>query len=213
MPQNNKFTQSFFTIIAIILSLYVGYLYGNRDFVVGNTPINITTQGDGGYKENFFSDMRIANVVGFSNPKDTVTFGKLYYKIKDAKTYIKIDLNNLPATLNNPDIDKSIDLPLKLKVELASDNSDKTDYEYYKVGDIELSSNENNEINGSFTTILDFDLDSNVNSGLRRLVIKSGDEAQQNIFFDTDSQLPINIRGQKSTGIEPQPAPYFWVKF
>ncbi len=209
----NKIFQIFSLITAIILSLYIGYLYGNRDFVVNQTPIEISTQYDNGYKENFFSDMKIADVQGFANAKDIINFGKMYYKIQNSKTYIKIDLNKLPKNLTNANIDKTIPLPTSFSVELARDNTDKTDFEYTNIGKIELSQNENGELNGSFATNFDFDINRESNLGLRRIIIKATQSELTNIFTDTDPVLPIKVRGDAGVNIESQPAPYFWIKF
>jgi hypothetical protein len=186
----------------LILTFYLGFLYGNRERV-NDMDDNIQVVGPNLSIKNSLTEMEIREVAGSQDSQNIEVFGQLFFKVEtvdeEDQTEILIQMRGVPdeAVQSNGEINVSI--PNQLRVATARRSIDGLDYEYTYIGVLILDEPVENQRAGKFSTILESDL-----SRLERLVLFAEDENIQNVFTDTSPDLPPQVRSR--------PAPFFWVE-
>jgi hypothetical protein len=170
-------------LIAIVLTFYLGYSIGNKDAFQSKFIPEVQTILENGSSENSLTQIQIRDVLGSSNSKDKQPFGKFYYVIKNKST--------IPTT------------DILLKIDQAPTKVTSGDEKTIRNIPLEM----NVDLAFKTTDGLDFQYQT-----VQRIVLRPTDPTLVNIFQDTDPNLPIKVRGDKSRGIGGEPAPYFWVE-
>jgi hypothetical protein len=203
-------------LIAIGLTFYLGYSIGNKDAFQSKFVPEVQTILENGSSENSLTQIQIRDVLGSSNSKDKQPFGKFYYVIKNKSTTqttdILLKIDQPPTKVTSSDEKTIRNIPLEMNVELAFKTTDGLDFQYQNVGKITLVVDDKKTLKADFSSILNFVLDDKTDKVVQRIVLRPTDPTLVNIFQDTDPNLPIKVRGDKSRGIGGEPAPYFWVE-
>lgn len=203
-------------LIAVTLTFYLGYLIGNKDLIQAKFVPEIQTVLDNGSSENSLTQIQIRDILGSGNGKDKQPFGKFYYVVKNKTstptTDILLKIDQAPAKVISSDQKNVRNVPLEMNVDLAFSTVDGLDFEYRNIGKITFVIDDSKTLKGEFSSILDFTLDDRTDKVLQRIVLRPIDPTLVNVFQDTDPNLPVKVRGDKSRGIGGQPAPYFWVE-
>ena len=98
-----------------------------------------------------------------------------------------------------------------MNVDIAFKTIDGLDFQYQNIGKIALVIDDKKTLKADFSSIINFALDDKNDKAVQRIVLRPTDPTLANIFQDSDPNLPIKIRGDKSRGLGGEPAPYFWV--
>jgi hypothetical protein len=202
-------------LIAIILTFYLGYSIGNKDAFQSKFVPEVQTVLENGSSENSLTQIQIRDVFGSSNSKDKQPFGKFYYVVKNKSTApttdILLKLDQAPTKVISRDEKTIRNIPLELNVDLAFKTVDGLDFQYQNIGKITFV-DDKKTLKADFSSIINFTLDDKSDKVVQRIVLRPIDPTSINIFQDTDPNLPIKVRGDKSRGIGGEPAPYFWVE-
>jgi hypothetical protein len=201
-------------LIAIVLTFYLGYSIGNKDAIQSKFVPEVQTILENGSSENSLTQIQIRDILGSSNGKDKQAFGKFYYvtKNKDSTTDILLKIDQASTKVTSSDQKTVRNIPLEMNVDLAFKTTDGLDFEYQNIGKISLVVDDKKTLKADFSSILNFVLDDKTSKIVQRIVLRPIDPTLVNIFQDTDPNLPVKIRGDKSRGIGGEPAPYFWVE-
>jgi hypothetical protein len=203
-------------LVAITLTFYLGYLVGNKDSLQSKFMPEVQTILENGSSENSLTQIQIRDVLGSSNSKDKQAFGKFYYVIKNKSTTpttdILLKIDQAPAKVISSDEKTIRNIPLEMNVNLAFKTVDGLDFQYQNIGKITLVADDKKTLKADFSSIINFVLDDKTEKVVQRIVLRPTDPTLVNIFQDTDPNLPVKIRGDKSRGIGGEPAPYFWVE-
>jgi hypothetical protein len=203
-------------LVAIVLTFYLGYSIGNKDSYQSKFIPEIQTVLENGSSENSLTQVQIRDVLGSSNSKDKLPFGKFYYIVKNKSasptTDILLKIDQAPTKIISSDEKTVRNIPLEMNVDLAFKTTDGLDFQYQNIGKITLVADDKKSLKADFSAIINFILDDKTDKIVQRIVLRPTETSLVNIFQDTDPNLPIKIRGDKSRGIGGQPAPYFWVE-
>jgi hypothetical protein len=203
-------------LVAIALTFYLGYSIGNKDMIQSKFVPDIQTVLENGSSENSLTQIQIRDILGSSNGKDKQPFGKFYYVIKNKSTPTTTDIllkiDQAPPKVTSSDQKSVRNVPLEMNVDLAFKTADGLDFEYRNIGKMTFVLDDTKTLKAEFSSILDFTLDDKTDKILQRIVLRPTDPTLVNIFQDTDPNLPVKVRGDKSRGIGGEPAPYFWVE-
>jgi hypothetical protein len=224
----SKYLVAIALIIELVLVGYLGYNIGLKETVEAKFDPKINIILDNGNQENSLTRIQIREITGSTDSKVKQSFGKFYFvtKNQDAEiskqankntnnqpskinpsTDILFKMDSIPLKITNADISKEI--PLELDIDLAMKTNEGLDFEYQNIGKIKFGINEKKQLKGDFSGVLDFVLDDKNIKNVQRIVFRS--PVNPNIYQDTDTNLPIKVRGDKGRGITGEPAPYFWV--
>lgn len=202
-------------IVALVLVGYLGYNIGKKDNKEAqfNPQVNITLSN--GNQENSLTQIQIREIIGSSDSKTKQNFGKFYFVSKQIGSGVSTDilfkLDSIPIKITNTETKSEKEIPTELNIDLAIKTSEGLEFEYQNIGRIKLAFNEKKQLKGDFSSVINFELDQKNDKVVQRIVFRPTNTDQQNIYQDTDSNLPIKVRGDKSRGITGEPAPYFWV--
>jgi hypothetical protein len=216
----------FLTIIGLVF--YFGYLHGYRESEA-KIPAEYQTINSNGFFSNSLTNIEERPIVGVAVVNGQLSrqnFGKLYFQINSKnQTEIEIRIEGAPLTLTQPSQGQSVKIPDELSVEKAVsaiDPSDQLDtYEYINISPIDnkpailrFAEVENGTRSARFSGILNRPITASNKLDIERIVLNSRD-GTKNVFYDTDPNLPVKIRGNQDTTpqIPAQPAPFFWVDF
>lgn len=209
----------------VVLVFYLGYMYGNREWVASN-PNNVTINNPNGQTINSITKIQQRQLFGSSNSETIEVFGLVYFvENNNNQTEVVIDLQNVPPKIKQTKGLKEVNIPDQLSVEIAKrvkDSDGKETYSYQNISSnanqkaiITLAPSQNNLRGGKFSgniNSLIFDPKTLANE-IERVVLRPLDGSTENIFIDRNSDLPIKVRGNAEAGITGQPAPFFWAKF
>ncbi len=206
-------------VIAMTLTFYLGYSIGNRDMFQSKFVPEVQTIVDNGSAENSLTQIQIRDIIGSSNSKDKQPFGKFYFVVRDKAsaptTDILLKIDQAPAKITSSDNKITKNIPLEMNVDIAFKTADGLDFQYQNIGKIALIVGDKKEdkktLKADFSSVIKLSLDDKMDKQVQRIVLRPIDPELANIFQDTDPNLPIKIRGDKSRGIGGEPAPYFWV--
>ena len=206
-------------VVALVLVGYLGYNIGKKDTKEAqfNPKVNITLAN--GNEENTLTQIQIRDIIGSGDSKTKQNFGKFYFVSKQSDkqsnpektTDILFKLDSIPLKITNMDAKAERETPTELNIDLAIKTSDGLEFEYQNIGRVRLAINEKKQLKGDFSGVVEFELDQKKDKIVQRIVFRPINIDQQNIYQDTDPNLPIKVRGDKSRGITGEPAPYFWV--
>lgn len=210
----------FFSLVGLVF--YTGFLFGNRE-KVNSQDSNISITNPNGQSLNTISRIQQRPVQGSSNGKTIENFGQMFFLVnKKNQTEIVINLERVPAIIGTSP--KQIAVPLELKVEIARRIKDTDGVETYSYESLSLENRANSIISlgepvsglrsATFSGFIQEPvIDPTGKKGnIERIVLRSVDSEVNNIFVDTDSDLPLKIRGVVEAKIAGQPAPFFWIK-
>jgi hypothetical protein len=213
---NQKIAISLGLIVALILVFYLGYVYGGRDLKESRLQPNVTTILANGNRENSLSQIRIRDIYGSANTKDKQVFGKFYYIVKDdgnnPYTDLLFKLDSAPLKVTNSETRTTIDTPTDVNIDLAYRSNDGQSFDYNNIGQAKLSSSDSKTLKLDFSAVLDFALDQKQGKPLERIVFRPTNTDQSNVYIDRNTNLPLKVRGDSSSGISGEPAPFFWVE-
>ena len=203
-------------IIAISLTFYLGYTIGNKDAFQSKFVPEVQTILENGSSENSLTQIQIRDVLGSGNSKDKQPFGKFYYITKNKSTPqttdILLKIDQAPIKVISIDEKTVRNVPLEMSIDLAFKTPDGLDFQYQNIGKVTLVVDDKKTLKADFSGIINLVLDDKNGKVVQRIVMRPIDQSLVNIFQDTDPNLPIKVRGDKSRGIGGEPAPYFWVE-
>jgi hypothetical protein len=203
-------------IVALILTFYLGYSIGNKDFYQTKLVPEIETILENGSSENSLTQIQIREVFGSANSKDKEPFGKFYFVVKNKSNVLTTDIllkiDQAPLRITSSDEKIVKEIPLEMTIDLAFTTTEGLEFEYQNIGRVTLVPDGKKFLKADFSSILNLALDNKTNKVVQRIVLRPTDPTAINIFQDTDPNLPIKVRGDKSRGISGEPAPYFWVE-
>lgn len=210
----------FFSLIGLVF--YTGFLFGMREKVNSQDSI-ISVQNPNGQNLNTISRIQQRTIEGSSNGQTVENFGQMFFLVnKKNQTEIVINLDKIPAKIGTAA--RQVIVPNELKVEIARrvrDNSGQETYSYENIG---LTNNTNSIISlnepinglrsGTFSGYIQEPvIDTTGKKGnIERIILRSIDSQVINVFVDTNSDLPLNVRGSVEAKIPGQPAPFFWIR-
>lgn len=195
--------QKFWYVITIFgvlsITFYLGFLYGNRERMDARQP-NLVVVGPNLSIENSLTRMEIRDIRGSRNAKDIETFGQLYFKSNaDGKTELLIRMAGVPAEVKQAQGGATKSIPNELHIQVARRSLDGLDFITEEIGTLVFDEPINNVRSGRFSTVYDKTI-----VGIDRIQFVSIKEGEENIFLDSDPDLPPQVRTR--------PAPYFWVE-
>jgi hypothetical protein len=203
-------------VVLLILAFYLGYLYGNRELKEQSYSPKVTTILSNGNQENSLTQIKIKDIISFDSNKNKQSYGKFYYIVKDsgedANTDLLFKLENVPSKTLNQETKAEKEIPLEMNIDLATRTVDGQGFEYENIGKAKFIVNAKKELKLEFSGVVNFALDQRKDKQVQRIVFRPTSQDQTNVFVDRDSALPIKIRGDDSSGLKPDPAPYFWVE-
>jgi hypothetical protein len=220
-----RFFAAIFFITICLLVFFLGYNFGQKPNREPQTP-KIEIKLPNRYVENSLTKIQIKPILGVLDASGTPKeVGKMYYVInKSQQTELLLRLENLPTIITGNKQQQPI--PNELSIHLARRTTDGSDYEYEFIGSLNLirletesgAKNGSSPIqSGEFSTILDYNFmqntpDRKIPERLEIYAINKDDPSTQNIFINTNLNLPIQIRGDQNLSIIGKPSPYFWVE-
>ena len=211
----------FLSLVALVF--YAGFLFGNREMVNAQDD-SFSTQNPNAQTLNNISRIQQRPVQGSVNGETVETFGQMFFLVnKRDQTEIVINLERVPDKILKADTGREVIIPNQLQVEIARrvrDVDGQDTYAYQNLSadmDLKASINFNESVNGlrsaTFSGYINEPVvQPNQEGVIERIVLRSGDPDVQNIFVDTDPDLPVKIRGNQALRIPGQPAPFFWVR-
>jgi hypothetical protein len=205
-----------FTILGLIVALILTFYLGNKDFYQTKLVPEIETILENGSSENSLTQIQIREVFGSANSKDKEPFGKFYFVVKNKSNVLTTDIllkiDQAPLRITSSDEKIVKEIPLEMTIDLAFTTTEGLEFEYQNIGRVTLVPDGKKFLKADFSSILNLALDNKTNKVVQRIVLRPTDPTAINIFQDTDPNLPIKVRGDKSRGISGEPAPYFWVE-
>jgi hypothetical protein len=234
MNQNSIFNRIYYIFLflsLVALVFYLGYLFGIRE-EFNNKDNEVSVINPNGSQINSISGIQQRPIIG-SEDFSLRTYGQVYFLTNSQKqTEIFISLQDVPARVTNPQNGNSVAIPQELSLDVA--RLDGQDFSYENINTnpeiisyIALNQPVEGRRSGTYTGIIDeavFDPDTG-NQNIRRLVFRDVNKSRQeagletteepveNIFIDTNTNLPVGVRGNPEAGIPGEPAPFFWVEF
>lgn len=210
----------FFSLVGFVF--YTGFLFGNRE-KVNSQNSNLSIQNPNGQSLNTISRIQQRPIEGSSNGKTVENFGQMFFLVnKKNQTEIVINLERVPTKIGTAP--KQIELPQELKVEIARRVRDSDGIENYSYENINLENNSNSILSlneslnglrsGTFSGYIQEPVidPSGKKGNIERIVLKAIDSEVQNVYVDTNSDLPLKVRGSIEAKIVGQPAPFFWIR-
>lgn len=213
----------FLTLIGLVF--YFGFLYGYRQRE-SEIPAKYQAINSNGFFRTSLSNIEERNIIGAGSNLTRQTFGKLYFQINsNNQTEIEIRIENAPIKITDPNTGNSLNMPDELSVDMAIrviDPETKIDtYKYKNISPVEdrpailrFSEVQEGTRNARFSGIIDRPIQNSDLGNIERIVLNPlPNSGIENIFTDTNPDLPLQIRGNLEAGIDPSPAPFFWAVF
>jgi hypothetical protein len=210
----------FLTLTGLVF--YLGFLYGYRQRE-SEIPAKFQTINSNGFVRTSLSNIEERDIIGADSNLQKKTFGKLYFQVNsNNQTEIEIRIDNSPIKITQPDTGVSINIPDELSVDIAVMAIDQktgiNTYEYINISPfkdrlakLRFRENENGSRSARFSGILDRPIAGSNLNNIERIVLNPlPDSGIENIFVDTNPDLPLQIRGNSQANIPAKPAPFFW---
>jgi hypothetical protein len=198
-------------VIVTILVFYLGILYGQREDYINHFQPEINSKLASGYQENLLTKIKIREIVMFPDSKDAVSVGKFYYFVNGNDTNMLFKVESSPLKVINSETKKDKVIPLELSVDIASRTPDGLDFEYINIGKIKFAANNKKQLQGDFSAVVNFSIDDKTIKNSQRIVFRTLNPEEENIYFDKNPNLPLKVRGEDGK-VSPKPAPYFFVE-